>query len=164
MSDQTITSLIEKLEGAEGPSLVLDGEIWCTVNGYTFVMWDGAGCVYRRASDGGISHEQASSIRPFSASLDAALALAARVLPRWGWDIGYPARLGEHGGRPWADCWPPVEDGEVAPFRLGGPRPTHRHVNAATMALAVCSSLLRAQSEARATGEDSPANEGEGAS
>jgi len=80
MSDHSITSLIEKLEGAEGPSLVLDGEIWCAVNGYTFVMWDGAGCVYRRASDGGISHEQASRIRPFSASLDAALALAERVV------------------------------------------------------------------------------------
>lgn len=77
---ETITSLIEKLEGAEGPSLVLDGEIWCAVNGYTFVMWDGAGCVYRRASDGGISHEQASSIRPFSASLDAALSLAERIM------------------------------------------------------------------------------------
>ena len=80
MSDHSITSLIEKLEEAEGPSLVLDGEIWCAVNGYTFVMWDGAGCVYRRASDGGISHEQASRIRPFSASLDAALALAERVV------------------------------------------------------------------------------------
>lgn len=80
MSDHSITSLIEKLEGAEGPSLVLDGEIWCAVNGYTFVMWDGAGCVYRRASDGGISHEQVSRIRPFSASLDTALALAERVV------------------------------------------------------------------------------------
>lgn len=142
MSDQTITSLIEKLEGAEGPSLVLDGEIWCAVNGYTFVMWDGAGCVYRRASDGGISHEQASRIRPFSASLDAALALAERVLP--GWEFGTYINRPDVNGRRFtkieAHRWQDVSP-EYA-FACASSK-------AATPALAVCAAVLRAQSEAR---------------
>ncbi len=130
MSDQTITSLIEKLEGAD------HNDAWVFARDVHLALFGG-------------SLGKAARCPKYTTSLDAALALAARVLPRWGWDIGYPARLGEHGGRPWADCWPPVEDGEVAPFRLGGPRPTPRHVNAATPALAVVASLLRAQSEAR---------------
>ena len=138
-----ITSLIEKLEGDEGPSLVLDGEIWCAVNGYTFVMWDGAGCVYRRASDGGISHEQASRIRPFSASLDAALALAERVLPRLTRIEIDTCAQGE-----FHHCAIETDDDE---FDVN---------NCRTPALALCAAVLRAQSEARATGEDSPANEG----
>jgi hypothetical protein len=76
-----------------------------------------------------------------SRSLDAALALAERVLPRWGYDIGSPSRMGEHGGRPWADCWPPVEDDDVRTFRL---RPTPYHINAATPALALCAAILKA--------------------
>lgn len=77
-------------------------------------------------------------------SLDAAANLATRILPRWGFDCGQPARMGEHGGRPWADCWPPVEDGEVRAFRLGGPRPTPNHSNAETMPLALCIAILKA--------------------
>lgn len=80
----------------------------------------------------------------YTASVTATLELAATLLPRWGMDVGLPARMGEHGGRPWADCWPPVEDGEVRAFRLGGPRPTPRHSNAATPALALCIAILRA--------------------
>lgn len=133
MSDHSITSLIEKLEGAEGPSLVLDGEIWCAVNGYTFVMWDGAGCVYRRASDGGISHEQASRIRPFSASLDAALALVERVLDG---DCSYDL-FHDFGGFNRAK----VHGITNAPVWGEG--------KAETMPLALCIAILRAQSEAR---------------
>ena len=150
----TITSLIEKLEGAEvgdqdlslEVNLALEGgEAVSKMTNYTMEPY----WAIRRPNSAYIGGFENGPNYPVTTSLDAALALAARVLPRWGWDIGYPARLGEHGGRPWADCWPPVEDGEVAPFRLGGPRPTPRHVNAATPALAVVASLLRAQSEAR---------------
>jgi hypothetical protein len=89
----TLDELITKLEAAEGPSLQLDGQIWCAVNGYEFVMWDGAGCVYRDLAapkwDAGIKHAQASTVRPYSASVDAAIALAEKVLPDsncWGVD------------------------------------------------------------------------------
>ncbi len=66
MSDQTITSLIEKLEGAGVGSRELDCAIWTATGG-----WD---------------HVE----RPptFSTSLDAALALVERVLPGWVWNMG----------------------------------------------------------------------------
>lgn len=82
-----IANLIERLEKAEGASLELDGMIWCAANGYEFVMWDGAGCVYRDPNapnwNRGIQHADASTVRPYSASLDAAVALAERKLPGW---------------------------------------------------------------------------------
>jgi hypothetical protein len=81
----TRADLIERLEKASGPALVLDGEIWCAVNGYQFERWDGAGCVYRDpqapAWKLGISHAPASVIRPYTGSLDAAVALVERELP-----------------------------------------------------------------------------------
>lgn len=87
----TLPDLIAALEKAEGPSLQLDGMIWCAANKYEFVMWDGAGCVYRDPAapkwDGGIKHAQASIVRPYSASIDAAVALVERVLPGYGWDL-----------------------------------------------------------------------------
>lgn len=95
--------LIDRLTAATGPSLELDGQIWCAVNGYEFVMWDGAGCVYRDPNapkwDAGIKHAQASIVRPYSASVDAAIALAKRVLP------GAPVIMGwdqTETTRPWA--------------------------------------------------------------
>jgi hypothetical protein len=140
---ETITSLIEKLEGAGGPSLVLDGEIWCAVNGYTFVMWDGAGCVYRRATDGGISHEQASRIRPFSASLDAALALAERVLPGWWWTAGRCGLTCHASVGPDSKF---IGEPDLSKFDSG----FHADVpNPSTPAIALCIAILRAQSEAR---------------
>lgn len=78
-----LSDLIARVEGAEGPALVLDGEIWCVANGYEFVKWDGSGCVYREVRGAGIRHADASTVRPYTASLDAAVALAGRVLPGW---------------------------------------------------------------------------------
>lgn len=64
--------LIERLEKATGPDRELDGAIWCAVNGYEFLMWDGAGCCYMAKRRGWIA---ADHIKMFSASLDAALTL-----------------------------------------------------------------------------------------
>ena len=87
-----LDELIERLEKAEGPSIELDGMIWAAANGYEFVMWDGAGCVYRDPNapnwNRGIQHADATTVRPYSASLDAAVALAERVLPGWYWRCG----------------------------------------------------------------------------
>lgn len=83
--------LIDRLEKATGPSLVLDGEVWCAINGYEFVQWDGAGCVYKKPGTSGyqgISHELHRNIRPVTASLDEAVALAKRVLPGASWNTG----------------------------------------------------------------------------
>src|SRR5690606_20644606 len=50
----TLPDLIARLEKATGPDRELDGRIWCAINGYEFVQWDGAGCVYRAKSIGHI--------------------------------------------------------------------------------------------------------------
>lgn len=84
--------LIARLEAAPGPRLELDGMVWCAVNGYEYVQWDGAGCAYTDPNapnwDQGIKHAQASVVRPYTASLDAAVGLVERVLPGWFWRVG----------------------------------------------------------------------------
>jgi hypothetical protein len=80
-----LAGLIEKVEALEGPSREVDGAVWCAVNGYPFVMWDGAGCVYRGKD--GISHIASNNISNYTASLDAAVALVERVLPGWSWRV-----------------------------------------------------------------------------
>jgi hypothetical protein len=105
MSDQTITSLIEKLEGAEVGSRELDCAIWTATGG-----WDHVG-------------------RPptFSTSLDAALALAERMLPGWDWQIVKGSE----------------EEAYVA-LQPHGAAFGHE-VQAATPALALCAAILRAK-------------------
>ncbi len=99
---QKLEELIAALENATGPSLQLDGMIWCAANNFEFVMWDGAGCVYRDPCspkwDNGIKHAHASTVRPYSASIDAAVALLGRVKPGWFWRGGnVPAGKYERG-------------------------------------------------------------------
>lgn len=115
---ETITSLIEKLEGAEAGSKELDG----------YVLFK-------------LDYDQSESTPPITTSLDAALALAERVLPDEIWECEF----GPSSSR----------------AELKNPR-FIIEASARTPALALCAAILRAQSEARATGEDSPANEGEG--
>lgn len=82
-----IDALIARLEAAGGPSRKLDGQIWCAIHGYTFVMWDGAGCLYRKTPDGSIHHQGACRVKEWMKTLDAALSL----LPE-----GWPFRVGQH--------------------------------------------------------------------
>lgn len=77
---ETITSLIEKLEGAEVGSRELDAHVWASVNGYELFEHDGAGWRYRMHPDDIMRHERTSYISPVTTSLDAALALAERVV------------------------------------------------------------------------------------
>lgn len=70
---EPLGALIAALEKATGPSLVLDGEIWCAARGLDFVRWDGAGCAYRDTD--GIQHKPARHIAAYTASIDAALTL-----------------------------------------------------------------------------------------
>ena len=120
MSDQTITSLIEKLEG--GPVYLTHKEA------YDLAV----------ALGSDVALSLANTIRKAFAgkSLDAALALAERVGVRpyqadasikgkWSWMVVDEARLGDLEANPYA------------------------RATAATPALALCAALLRAQSEAR---------------
>lgn len=70
-------NILAKLEVATEHSRELDGEIWCAANHLTFVMWDGAGCVWKEDPQGraSIRHEPAEKIKPYSRSVDAALSL-----------------------------------------------------------------------------------------
>jgi hypothetical protein len=76
----TLLNLADRCEQAAGPDRELDGAAWCAVNGYSFVKWDGAGVVWRKA-DGGIRHYPASRVPYYTASLDAAVTLYP-VLPK----------------------------------------------------------------------------------
>lgn len=123
MSDQTITSLIEKLEGADVGSRELDREVWLAcrqpekwggpINPPGKGVWEGPHVSY---------------------SLDAALALAERVLDQRG-PININICL--------AGSAQVVID-SVGPCDL-----VMAQVVARTPALALCAAILRAQSEAR---------------
>lgn len=67
--------LAERLEAATEGSLELDGMLWCFATGYVFEGWDGAGCRYRASPSSHLSHVRASIVRPYSASIDDAMAL-----------------------------------------------------------------------------------------
>ncbi len=145
MSDQTITSLIEKLEGAEGPSIVLDAEICWTLERPRAIQafWRGAmgkpGPLpdeFSRLPRGlGMASLEVGSPN-YTASLDAALALAERLYPLWSWSIGKNA----HQGYWLAYALALGDDGAVFQPGSGQSRGP---------ALALCIAILRAQSEAR---------------
>lgn len=147
MSDHSITSLIEKLEGAEVGDRMLDAQIWCAVNGLIWkkplVVTGFPDRFYSfRTNKGDIGlhgDDQRGPVTRVTTSLDAALALAERVLPGWAWQIDLGLGMGptvQGASKPWTE-------GLVAPD-CGGV-----FVTAATPALALCAAVLRAQSEAR---------------
>lgn len=86
----TLASLIERVEKAEAGSRELDAAVWAAANGYELFEHDGAGWRYRMSPDDIMRHERTGYISPYTTSLDAALALAERVLPNIGaWDVGH---------------------------------------------------------------------------
>ena len=131
MSDQTITSLIQKLEGAEVGSRELDAHVWASVNGYELFEHDGAGWRYRMHPDDIMRHERTSYISPVTTSLDAALALAERLWPHVMWRVGHDPDDGSFKAQ------------LVTAQKPGDPPAVH--TNAATPALTLCAAILRAK-------------------
>lgn len=142
----TITSLIEKLEGAEVGSRELDREIMALSYRYE-QRHIGASC-WDDDDDTccpGAKHLDWVWVDPatdqwktnardgfeFTTSLDAALALAERIMPGWGWSAGQG-----HGEKAYAR----LDTLDGCDFE---------EAYAATPALALCAAILRAQSEAR---------------
>lgn len=142
---QDITSLIEKLEGAEVGSRELDALTWLRFNRPEYSggvkalemrgWYDGHGHMILE-TDAGEEVADGLGIGTYTTSLDAALALAERVGVRpyqadasikgkWSWMVVDEARLGDLEANAYA------------------------RATAATPALALCAALLRAQSEAR---------------
>jgi hypothetical protein len=150
MTDQSITSLIEKPEGFETGSRELDWLIADATGHPSFArkiegFWPPFNERSRADKD----------VPAYSTSLDAALALAERVLPGWGWLVRSDEERGAFAnltrwdfapvvdtvsisfGRPVAHAGDPTNGGRAAP------------VFARTPALALCAAILRAHSEAR---------------
>ena len=137
--------LIERLEAGGGPGIVLEAEIFWTLerDRATTAFWRGAmgrpGSLpeeFARLPRGlGMASMEAASPN-YTASLDAALALADRVLPGWVVQVAICPE------KAWADIAPEFwraswdEDAEDA----GGV-----HVQAATAPLALCIAILKAR-------------------
>ena len=147
--DGALRDLLARVEAAEGPNFELERALFETLAIPT--EWFGSrvtGFFRNRAAYGfntedGFRHLDCLKAPNYTASLDAALALVERCLPGWGAVIGYPARLGEHGGRPWADVWA-ARDDERWPWASKQLRPTPYFSNAATRPLALLAALLEA--------------------
>ena len=119
MSDQAITLLIEKLEGAEAGSPELDADVALQV-GWTV-----------HPGDNWIGPHAEIAVPDYTTSLDAALALADRVLTMGAWDVGYTY----NSDRPYYARLVIVRDDEGQPEIYG---------RSATPALAICAAILRA--------------------
>ena len=132
MSDHSITSLIEKLEGAEVGDQDLSLEVNLALEGgeavpkmtnYTMEpCW-----AIRRPNAAYVGGFENGPNYPVTQSLDAALALASRLYPDWDWIIGR------------------TNGGLTIYCQFGG----KDYVFGKTPALALCAAILRAQSEAR---------------
>lgn len=139
MTAQT-EDLIERLEAAEAGSRELDAHVWAGVNGYELFEHDGAGWRYRMSSGDIMRHERTSYISPLTTSLDAALALAERVLPGWLRDTS------EHETGRWYGC---VTNPKRNRRLLSGVS----YAYAPTPALALCIAILRARALNTGSGE-----------
>lgn len=144
MSDHSITSLIEKLEGlSKGrdelsahviKTLLAPDDAWVEQS-----KFNGAWCIYERREKPRLWGES-NPLRsaPVTTSLDAALALAERRCPRFSVTVvKYRTNDGEF-----------KPSGEASLLNPYGNITEHRG-KAATPALALCAAVLRAQSEAR---------------
>lgn len=142
MSDHSITSLIEKLEGAEVGSNRLSDEV-LSACGYAETRFPMDSCTYwvhPSAPKSPLSVAQES----VTTSLDAALALAERVLPGWYWRAGRTPLGHWHYGR-YTYGWVHLSRTDASNCDRGDEATGW----AATPALALCAAILRAQSEAR---------------
>lgn len=133
-----LPDLLERIEAATGSDRELDGRIWCAINGYNFVAWDGAGVVYR-FREPGIRHMDAAHVQPVTRSVDSALALVERVLPGWTFTIARHYGHDNPTGPFYADMasveW--IQD-------LPGTEGQQAEAYGATPALALLSALLKA--------------------
>lgn len=139
--------LIGQLEAAEVGSRELDGAIHRSMFPDDLIMTDpgSVGSVWRRPKREpigsypelpGLTIAECMGVSPYTESMDAALALAERVLPKETfWEVSHNAVI--NGQRMYhADVFPPYQSGE-ATFWGYGPHP----------ALALCIAILRAKME-----------------
>ena len=119
--------LIARLEAAEAGSRELDAAVWAASNGYELFEHDGAGWRYRMKPDDIMRHERTGYISSYTTSLDAALALAERVVGDREWMVEVKDR--------------PLGRVHRACLGIVGP------VYASTPALALCIAILKAKAQ-----------------
>jgi len=126
-----MTDLLERLEVAEAGSRELDLRVFEHFDRVDGQRWTEADLDYALT-------DPDLTINPphFTTSLDAALALAERVLPGWWWSIS-SERIGEPEPRPFASGW--LSDGETGELHTA---------RAKTPALALCIAILKATHKA----------------
>lgn len=91
-----IGELLERVKAATGPDRKLDRAIGLSVGGLKSVEEFGmAGNWWERFTEGGLT----VGLPPYTASIDAALALVERVLP--GWVVSDLSQNSRHAGDPW---------------------------------------------------------------
>lgn len=107
MSD--LSSLIARLEAAEGPSREFDRDIALTVDGFVYEKRgkDAKPWFYHSTLRGRrqlISPYNSERLPAYTSSIDAAVSLAERVLPGWDWGT---QSFGEDGaqGKVWKHGW-----------------------------------------------------------
>lgn len=134
--------LVARLEAAEAGSRELDGAVWYAV----FEPDVEHGSLHVEQTEQGprevltceLGSKWADDVGPYTTSLDAALALAERVLPGWSWTLHSPRDpvAPTDNGRPWFS----IQN------RADLPRPNEGRFSGvgATPALCVCISILRA--------------------
>lgn len=144
--------LIERLEKAEAGSRELDGAVWYAA----FEPDVEHGCLHVEQTEQGprevltceLGSKWADDVGPYTTSLDAALALAERVLPDHDWSVG---------------CLPVSDDADHEEHHHFGALLYSRYTkpydalgHGATPALALCIAILRAL---RTTEQHSPAQQ-----
>jgi hypothetical protein len=133
-----MTNLIKRLEEAEAGSRELDCEIAVLLDGFFTLppMWEGGPIGYGYTDKSGVrispGHGGDQLVRRYTTSLDAALALAERVLPGWCWMI---ERHKNGTATAWLHEWNAYGEGE--------------QVVANTPALALCAAILKATDTGR---------------
>lgn len=130
------TDLITKLEEAGEGSRVLDGRVEVFIRD-VFASRSGLkpehSAKWRSNAAGFVSDGHTTyASNPVTTSLDAALALASRVLPGWVWNMGNDLPC-------WVHLW--IDDRNYDGNPIQG--------NASTPALALCAAILRASEQER---------------
>lgn len=143
----SLRGLVERLEAASEGSRELNGAIWRIFEPAEFADK----CSFRGSLYAGHRHSKAEKrahedrmgafLAPaYTTSLDAALALAERVLPEWAFEMTGYFGLGGARVETAPDRWAPYDNADA---ETGGVV-----VNAKTPALALCIAILRARSTA----------------
>jgi len=122
---ETLRALRERVREATWPDRELDALIWGIEDTRPLAAAGGDRPIYKQCPDDAVAFD---SPPPFTASIDASLALVERVLPGW-----------QH--VTWGGVWP---YGGMAELRSGGPECFVSNGEAGTLPLAILDALLSA--------------------